>query len=73
MKFSPIEPEKGLKPLYERKKNRIEHLKNEALESLNNIETIGEDSPVQNKVDVVLGQENMFSQILRELKTQETK
>jgi sugar-specific transcriptional regulator TrmB len=67
MKFSPIKPEKGLKPLYERKKNRIEHLKNEALESLNDIETIGEHSPVQNKVDVVLGQKNMFSQIFERI------
>lgn len=67
MKFSPVEPEKGLKPLYERKKNRIEHLQNEAIDSLNNLESIGEQSSVQENVDVVLGQENMFSQIFERI------
>lgn len=67
MKFSPVEPEKGLKPLYERKKNRIEHFEKESIESLNNLETIGEQSSVQKNVDVVLGQENMFSQIFERI------
>jgi sugar-specific transcriptional regulator TrmB len=67
MKFSPVEPEKGLKPLYERKKNRIEHFEKEAMESLNNIEPIGEQSAVQRNVDVFLGQRNMFSQVFERI------
>lgn len=64
MKFSAVEPEKGLKPLYEKKVERLKHLEDKAVESLRSLE--GErqlEEGIEKKVDVVHGEEEFFEQV----------
>lgn len=63
MKFSPIDPEKGLKPLYEKKIERLGHYEEEAVESLQKIEGERElEEGIEKKVDVVHGEQEFFEQ-----------
>lgn len=63
MKFRPIDPGKGLKALYERKQKRLQHIEEKALNSLENIDRIGKRDSVEERVEVVKGQKNMFSNL----------
>ncbi|MFB6191045.1 MAG: TrmB family transcriptional regulator [Candidatus Nanohaloarchaea archaeon] len=64
MKFSPIEPEKGLDPLYRKKVDNLEHKRNRAMEVLEGIEGEREiEESIESKVDIVLGEEKMFEQL----------
>ncbi len=64
MKFSAVEPENGLKPLYEKYIERLKHLEYKAVESLQSIK--GErqlEEGIEEKVDVVHGEDEFFEQV----------
>jgi sugar-specific transcriptional regulator TrmB len=68
MKFSPVEPEKGLKPLYEKEVERLNHLEEKALDSLQSVEGERElESGIEKKVDVVHGEEEFFEQCFQRI------
>lgn len=64
MKFSPIDPESGLKSLFEEKVNKLKFHQQKALEELHGLqEKKQEKEKVEEKVDVISGFDKMFSYV----------
>ena len=69
MRFSPIDPESGLKSLFEKKRNKLKFHEEKALEDLKKInKKEKKEGKVEEKVDVVAGFDKMFSMISERFK-----
>lgn len=66
VKYSPVEPETGLKSLYRQKIENLKFHEEKAIEDLKEVESQVEEPGIEESVNVVMGYDRMFSHVTQD-------